>query len=340
MRKLASIQKIEKLSPIPNADMIEVASVLGWNLVVKKGEFNVGDICVYFEVDSYLDVNDSRYEFLKNSSFRNNEFMGPGLRIKTITLRGCLSQGLALPVSIFPEIVNPQIGDDVTEILKVRKWEMPEMLGSSGNAIGDKPYGIPTTDETRCQSMDVLRQELLGKPYYISTKIDGTSCTIYYLHNKVGVCGRNNEYKNDDKSPMWKYFNENNIPQKLIDYRRNLIIQGEFAGPGIQKNRLKLKGPGFYVFNIMTDDMKLLPLDDMIQICNDLGLTHVPIEERGDNFNYTLEELLEKARGKYSSGLDKEGIVIRPITPFWSYNLSKPLSFKVLNNDFLKKEKD
>ena len=341
MRKLVTIQKIDNLSPIPNADKIEVAKVMGWNIVVKKGEFNVGDICVYFEVDSYLDADDPRYEFLKSSSFRNNEFMGPGLRIKTISLRGCISQGLVLPISAFPELdKNIEIGTDVTDILKVRKWEMPEMLGSSGNAIGDKPFGIPTTDEIRCQSMDILRQELLGLPYYISTKIDGTSCTIYNLHDKIGVCGRNNEYKNDDKSPMWKYFNAEGIPERLQDYGKSLVIQGEFAGPGIQKNRLKLNGPAFYVFNIFDGDMKLLPLDNMLQVCNDLKLTPVPIEERGENFNYTLEELLEKARGKYPSGLDKEGIVIRPITPVWSYTLGKSLSFKVLNNDFLKKEKD
>lgn len=339
MRKLASIQTVDALTPIPGADAIEVAHVLGWKLVVNKGNFKVGDKCVYFEVDSYLPVDDKRYEFLRSSSYRNNEFMGEGFRIRTITLRGQLSQGLALPLSQFPELGDVNVGDDVSEALRVKKWDMPEVTGPVGTQKGLKPYGIPTTDETRVQSMDVLRTALLGKPYYISTKMDGTSCTIYCIHGEVGVCGRNFEYKDDGKSIMWDYFYRENIPERLKAYGKDIVLQGEFCGPTIQKNRIGLRTFTWYVFNVFDADMHLLPLDDALKICEELKLTHVPIEERGDSFNYTLDELLERARGKYElSGRPKEGIVIRPLTPEWSNDLGKALSFKVLNNDFLKKE--
>lgn len=342
MRHLVTIQKIDELLPIENADAIELAKILGWGLVVKKGEFKVGDPCVYFEVDSFLPANDPRYEFLRGSSYRNNEFMGEGMRIKTVTLRGCLSQGLALPLSQFPELDGKQVGDDVTELLGVVKWDMPEIAGPSGTQIGNKPFGIPTTDETRVQSVDELRQELLGKPYYISTKMDGTSCTIYKIGGKVGVCGRNYEFKDDGKSIMWKLFHKLGVVERLMAYPDDIVIQGEFCGPGIQKNRIGLRDYAFYVFNVFRyadTNMKLMNLEDMVKVCKDLDLTMVPIEETGDNFNYTLDELLEKARGKYPSGKDKEGIVIRPINPIWNMYLGKSLSFKVLNNDFLKKEK-
>ena len=342
MRQLVSIQKIDALLPIEGADAIEVARILGWGVVVKKGEFNVGDLCVYFEVDSFLPINDARYEFLRKSSYRNNDVMGEGLRIKTVTLRGCLSQGLALPLSAFPELDGYGLGDEVTEPLGVVKWEMPEISGPAGTQKGNKPFGIPTTDETRVQSADALRRDLLGKPYYISTKMDGTSCSIYKIDGQIGVCGRNYEFKDDGTSIMWKTFYRLGVIDRLKEYPGNIVIQGEFCGPGIQKNRIGLKNYDFFVFNAFdyNDQMRLMTLDEMTAVCKELDLTMVPIEERGDSFNYTLEELLVKATGKYPSGKDKEGIVIRPLTPFWHKRLNKSLSFKVLNNDFLKKEKD
>lgn len=338
-RKLATIQTIAAISPIQGADAIEVAHVLGWQVVVKKGEFKPGDKCVYFEVDSYLDHTDPRYGFLLSSSYRNNDFMGEGLRIRTITLRGKLSQGLALPYSLFPELGDREAGEDVTEALHVRKWELPEVVGSAGTIMGDKPFGIPTTDETRVQSADELRKALLKLPYYISTKMDGTSCTIYCIGGKVGVCGRNSEYRDDGKSAMWDYFHKIGLPERLKALEKDIILQGEFCGPGIQGNRLGLKEYRWWVFNIFDHaENRLMSLQEMMSYCSLLGISAVPIEEVGPCFYYSMEELLEKARGKYPSGKDKKGIVVRPQTPVWNQALHKSLSFKVLNNDFLKKE--
>lgn len=346
MRKLVSIQKIDKIIPIPDADAIELVKVLGWQCVAKKGEFKEGDLCVYFEVDAFLPVDDERYAFLKSSSYKKNEIIGEGYRIKTQKFRGCLSQGLALPVSLFPELKNCEIDGieidtDISELLGVKKWEMPEVLGSAGTIIGFKPCGIPTTDETRVQSIDELRTQMLGKPYYISTKMDGTSCTIYCINGKVGICGRINEYKDDENSSMWLYAKKHDIPNKLLALGRNIVLQGEFCGPKIQKNRLQLRDYEWFVFNILDADnnMKLLPLSDMVELCKQLEINTVPIEETNDSFNYTLSELLERAKGKYPSGQNKEGIVIRPLIPEFCSILGKELSFKVLNNDFLLKEK-
>ena len=203
MRKLVTIQKIVDITPIPDADKIELAQVLGWQCVIKKDTFKIGDLCVYFEVDSYLPINDIRFEFLRASSYRNNEVMGEGYRIKTQKLRGQISQGLVLPLSEFPELKNANIDEDVSTLLNVVKWDMPEMESNAGTIVGDKPHGIPTTDETRVQSIDALRQQLLGKRYYISTKMDGTSCTAYLKNGEFGVCSRNNLLKDDGKSSMW-----------------------------------------------------------------------------------------------------------------------------------------
>lgn len=93
MRKLVTIQKIMSLDPIPGADNIQVASVLGWKCVVRRDEFKVGDICAYFEIDSLLPV-ETWTDFLRKGDPRP-------FRLRTIKLRGVQSQGLALPMSHF-----------------------------------------------------------------------------------------------------------------------------------------------------------------------------------------------------------------------------------------------
>lgn len=341
MRKLATIQVIHNILPIEGADRIVLACILGWQCVVKKDEFKIGDKCVYFEVDSFLPI-DPRFEFLRSSSYKKNDIMGEGFRIKTQKFRGSISQGLCLPISVFPEITTTEVGTDVSELLNVVKWEMPEMTGNAGTIVGDKPFFIHTTDEMRVQTIDNLRKQLLGKPYYISTKMDGTSCSMYFRDGKFGVCGRKSEYKDDGKSTMWAYAYKNDIMGRLQKYGKDIVLQGEFVGPGIQKNRLKLKDFKWYIFNVMLlnpdGNYRIVGLDDMVKIVSELGLYTVPIEEVGDNFNYTLPELLARANGNYDSGMKKEGIVIRPVNPEFSKDLSSFLSFKVLNNEFLLKE--
>lgn len=149
MRELASIQVIKDIQPIKDADNIVVVSILGWKVVSKKGEFSLGDKCVYFEVDSFLPIEE-RYEFLRSSSYRNNDFMGEGFRLKTIKLRGQLSQGLALPLQEFPEISEEVAiaGTEVTELLKIKKWELPEVQGSFGTILGgwQKHQAAPRRD--------------------------------------------------------------------------------------------------------------------------------------------------------------------------------------------------
>ena len=342
MRNLVTLQKISEVKPIEGADLIELVLIKGWQCVAKKGEFAAGDTCVYFEVDSFLPI-DERYDFLRRTSYRDNEHMGVGFRIKTISMRGEISQGLALPLGSFPELTGLPVGADVTDLLGVRKWELPEQVSNAGVAIGDKPFGIPTTDEIRIQSAPEFLEYFIGKPYYISTKMDGTSCTVYCRDGKVGVCGRNNEYKEDIEScSMWAWVYKRGLKEKLLALGEDISLQGEFCGAGIQKNPLKLMEPNLYVFDVIkmgdNDRLSKVGLAELLGYCDKLGLDSVPIEETGDSFNYTLAELLEKARGKYPSGKDKEGIVVR--AQEYGRAGNQKLSFKVLNNDFLKKEQD
>jgi RNA ligase (TIGR02306 family) len=334
MRNLVTIQKVKSISEIPDSDFLELAHIMGWQCVVKKGEFKAEDLGVYYEVDSFLPVEE-RYEFLRNSSYRDNADNGQGFRIRTVKMRGQLSQGLFLPLEKFPELAGYNEGGDVTEKLNVKKWYIPETATAGGTIIGDKPGGVPTSDEIRLQSALELLDQLSGKPYYITTKMDGTSGTVYYVDGKTGCCSRNKEIKDEADALYWTPVYANGLKEKLAGYGKNIVLTGEICGPGIQKNKLRLQKIEWYVFDVFDwDSRRYFSYDQIREICSALGLQPVPLEERGESFSYNLETLLEKAKGKYPSGLDKEGIVVRDAAS------PKGISFKVLNNDALLKEKE
>ena len=343
-RKLASIQRIWKIEPIEGADRIELAYVLGWKCVVNKGQFQPMDLAVYYEIDSFLPIR-PEYEFMRASSYKKNDIVGEGFRIRTQKFRGQLSQGLLLPVSLFPEIPSDvEIDTDVTEILGVKKWEIEERATTGGTIVGTLPRDIPYTDETRIQANPELLHEFAGLEYYISTKMDGSSHSIGIDENGFHVTGHNYEYKDDGSSAFYNLVNDRGFKEKLEAFTAKtglttLTVQGELCAPGIQNNRLKLTKPEWYVFTIR-ENGKRVGLNRMLSICKELGFTSVPIEEVDVDLptKYpTVEDLLQRADGNYASGGKKEGIVIRPTEPIFSASIDAELSMKVVSNKYLLK---
>ena len=324
----ALIKKIDNIEPIKDADRIELAFVEGWQVVIKKNEFKINDLCIYVEIDSLVDSENSYFEFLRERHFR----------VRSIKLKKCLSQGLILPMSLLPE-GEYNIEDDVSELLNIQHYERALDHSLNGIAKGNFPSFISKTDETMIQSVKAVLSEINGFPYYISTKIDGTSATYFYHDIKgYGACSRRLELCEGD-GVYWrmgvKYDLVNKLKKYYDDHSIYLTIQGEIAGPGIQKNRLELKDHELFVFNAFDiKEGKYFNYDELKRVCNELNLTMVPIEEEGEYFDYTLEELLNKSKGNYFSGKLKEGIVIRPKYEMYSDRLHGRLSFKVINNDF------
>lgn len=167
MRKLASIQKIKALEPIPCADAIEKATVLGWQLVVKKGEFQVNDLAVYCEIDSIL-PDWPAFEFLKPR----------GMRIRTVRLRGQISQGICFPLSVLPAGVEVVEDADCTDVLGIVKYEPPIPACLSGVMKGSFPSFIPKTDETRVQVLQPVLDAYAGERCVVTEKLDGAQQRI------------------------------------------------------------------------------------------------------------------------------------------------------------------
>ena len=145
-RALAHVEKIEWIRPIDGADNIELIGVLGWCCVAKKDEFKVGDLAVYVEIDSKCNESDKRFAFLESKHYK----------VKTMKLGkfNVISQGLALPISLFPELSNKKIGDDVTKELKITYSSLDDIQRKSSGVNKDDKY----------KSMAQRHQKLFSKP--------------------------------------------------------------------------------------------------------------------------------------------------------------------------------
>lgn len=329
MRKLASIQKIISVVPIPEADSIECVEVLGWHVVVKKGEFKAGDLCVYIEIDSVLPKR-PEFEFLEKVKYR----------VKTIRMRKQLSQGICFPLSILNTISTEEdIGKDVTEALEIVKHDPPEISGPgfvAGFTKGAFPGYVPKTDEVRIQAHPGLLEEIKDIPCYVSVKLDGTSSTFAIKDGEIDICSRNMSKKDYKSCIYWDMAKKYNIVKTLKKYD-NIAIQGEIVGPGIQKNKLGLEEPCLFVFDVYdVKKAEYYSYKPLMAFCAENKLATVPIKYECIVGEKTINELLYMAKGKYANGHNQEGIVVRAVIEQQSNVLKgERLSFKVINNDYL-----
>jgi RNA ligase (TIGR02306 family) len=247
-------------------------------------------------------------------------------------------------LSHFPQLTNVSEGDDVTEMLNVVKFDFPIPAALAGDIKGSFPSFLIKTDETRIQSEPNLTNELTGHPYYITEKLDGTSATYYYNNGQFGVCSRNLELKEKDGNTYWRVANEYKLEEILEKDGRNLCIQGEVCGPGIQKNPLNLHKPQLFVFNVYDiDSGRYFSMYEMMVFCDQHELKMVPLVEAGEVYpGYSPDALLNMADGLYEGTKNiREGIVVRSQkeVPHAFYS-PKRVSFKAINNKYLLKHGD
>ena len=348
IRTLATAQRIDSVQPIPGADQIVLAGVLGWSVVVKSSEFAAGDRVVYCEVDSLLPEK-PEFEFLRKSSFRpaHHEagFDRPaGFRIKTVRLRGQVSQGICLPINVLPEGTPGEIGDDVTGLLGVTKYETPPPAGMAGRVRGTFPQWLPKTDETRMQLLAPLLDTYRGLTFAVTEKLDGTSFTAFLRGGEFGVCSRNLELDlTDSESLLVRYAASTGLESQLTRLRdalgHDVAVQGEMIGPGIQGNKYALPAHELRVFSLLdVRERRLVDHDLAVASLDAIGLKRVP-ELAPVVLSHTVAELVKLSEGRsvLNAAAHREGIVLRPMTQIEDAVLGGRLSFKVINPQFLLK---
>lgn len=338
MRKLASIQRILSLDPIQGADKIEKARVLGWQCVVLKGEFSVGDLGVFFEIDSLLNHEKAWSQVLSARRYR----------VKTIKLKGIISQGLMLPLWKIPEVeawfranaLPLEEGHDVTELLQVEQYDPFPDKGSPGRIIDPAalfPHFIPKTEAVRIQSAPALLTELVAtNGFMITEKLDGQSMTVWRREGKVGVASR--KYTVSPDHPMHIHAMSTGLFDKIP---WDFAVQGEYVGPGAHGNPMGLPKNYFYVFDVWDiNQQKYVDSEDMFPLLQRWDIATVPLVGnvlacKGQPFleiDYWLKRAAMPSEGKSKP---REGIVVRPRKETYSPILGDRLKFKVIHPEYL-----
>ena len=364
MRKLASIKTISDLLPIEGKDRIELAIIEGWQIIVKKGEYQIGDKTIFVEIDSVL-PDKPEFDFLRKNKFR----------IKTMKMSGVLSQGICFPMSILPE-GEYNLEDDVTDIIGIKQYEATrdieteDVIDNTSKKFQHPvfkflfrfsvirklllpkkqnkgfPEFISKTDETRIQNIPNMLKNKDVK-FIVREKVDGQSGTFFLkkMNKKwfwqkqsydFGVCSRNMRLWNETNSSYWfvaKKYNIKAVLEDLIGDNDFVAIQGECVAPSVQGNKYKVTEPDVYVFNLIYPDRKVCCLDYEVDFLNKYGLKLCPLVAVDFILPDTVNELLDFATGK-SALYDtlREGIVLR------SYY--KNISFKTVSPDFLIKHNE
>lgn len=346
-RKLASIQRVAEVKQIAGADAIEAVRINGWWTVCLKGEYQVGDTVIFCEIDSFIPTTIA--PFLTKAGHSPKVYNGiEGERLKTIRLRGQLSQGLVLSFSHILSVLGPCAdelsrayfsndfaieGTDVTELLGITKWEAPEYAGKNLEARGNFPVFIQKTDQSRVQNLgkDLVAQ--YGNSFEVTIKLDGSSTTVYVNGEDFGVCSRNVNLKDVEGNAFWDIAKAEDLHNKIRTTGRNLAVQGELLAPNVQGNFEKVTKPTFRCFSIWDIDKQeyLLP-NERRALCANTGIPHVPVVDDAFVLNHSVDELLALAEGDgMNPGVKREGLVFKSNT--------SQFSFKAVSNSYLLSKK-
>lgn len=360
MRKLASIQKVTSVSPIEGADKIEKITVLGWELVAKKDEFKPGDMVVYIEIDSVLPER-PEFEFMRERKFR----------VRTVKLRGQVSQGICFPLSVLPYGgYGSMVGDDVTDVLGIKKYDpqadaekaVTERRHLIHNKRIDKffmrykwyryftiqpkrlpfPSWIKKTDEDRIQLFPNICQQFKGVLFRATEKVDGQSATYFIIRNRrrmfwqpkysFGVCSRNFQLIRPDDSTYWQVAKKMNIKKRMLDYVKKHADTNEMVIQG------EIIGPKIQSNKYRLDELQLKIFNYFengvyFDLCPAFK-PHEHVECVGVwKLPGTIPEAVEMAKGlSVHANVPREGVVLRLG--------DGSFSFKIINPDFLLKYSD
>lgn len=339
-RKLAYVVEVADVSPVEGSDFLDLVKFLGWQAVVSRDSFKVGDKGVFFEADTEISAP------LGRVIAPNNKLIKDGIKVKVSRIRGALSHGLLLPVEDFYEAFSKDFidynADDLTELFGLEQPRSEEVYVDGEKVIRVFHPVISKTDEIRGQSNPRYLEALHGKPYYITEKIDGTSRTIVFEDGEFSVYTRRTLVAENESALVYKILEESGVIDSIKKAGEDVYLQGELYGEKIQGNRLKIKGNRFAVFNIgnpktgayysRTDWEEVLK-----RIDPDGKIELVKTIDTGDSFNYDFKELSAIANEFYEgTNYVREGIVIRPLheDTLSGEKFGERLSFKILSEEY------
>jgi len=335
-RAMAWVAVIDAVERHPNADSLDICTVGGWRVVAKLGEFNAGDLAIYVSIDSWVPTEIAA--FLSKGK-EPREYNGVrGERLRTVKLRGTVSQGLLLSRMVALDKTGEiAVGMDVSQLLNIQKWEAPVPAQLAGQVRGMFPSFIPKTDQERIQNLasELKEWAVSADTWNITEKLDGSSMTVYIVGDDVGVCSRNLDLKEDAANSFWRVAKAEGLIEILrhahAEFGVNIALQGELIGEGIQGNHYRITGQTFRLFDVYDiDAQRYWTLEEKMMFCDRYRVNHVPIVHRQFTLSMTMDELLKFAevRSGVNPAALQEGYV-------FVNNRDPSASFKVISNEWL-----
>jgi len=342
------VRAIDTVSVHPNADRLEICRVKGldYQFVYAKGVLHPDDLVVYFPVDSLIVPELIEVMGLtgKLSGHQRN-------RVKTIALRGAISQGVVIPIDkIHKYLQDFKGGDqnleaeqqDLTELLDVKKYIPPEIPCHCGNLV-PLPDGVPKYDLEGCDNHPDIVELLMELPVLITEKVEGTNFSITYNLKDGSIRVNQHGYSivevpvEGKENSFWKIARNEN----LIDLARDICKMGEFEtttifgemiGWGIQDNIYKLRNHKVLFYDILGDH-KWVSAFNKIRLFTEAegredssSTLFVPVLSIGMTLKTWLcgRSVKEASNGKSQlyDGL-REGIVITPMNEQWNPEIGR-----------------
>jgi len=348
MRDLAKISRIDNLEPIAKKDRIELATVENYTVIVKKGEFKVGDLCVYVFYDTVL-PKIKQFEFLGANCY---SVLYDGYRIKNMKMAGVYSSGIVFPISIVDKKYR-KYGKDVTkalgvvrydpeekrdELAKVKRpvfdWLMRyEILNKFYYKFNPKkkkftkcyPSTVRKSNESNIEQVfNKLIKKNKDDLFYLTEKMEGSAGTWLLINEKGETVYKqfsHNVYKSPDIASEWTTVgNDNKLEMKLRNYKEktgvNLAIQGEVCGPKLQSNIYGFEKVRLFVYKVTdVDTGKAFNYSELIEFCKQNDLETVPVLGTSKLLD-NVDLMLEHCEGnsvfkKKNNPVKREGVVWR-----------------------------
>lgn len=341
-----TIEEISELRSHSNADRLLIASLkgLGFQFIVAKDLWKVGDKCLYFPLDAILPE-----QLLIALKLEGKLAGGKKNRVKTIKLRGEISQGLVGPLSLLeglePDHWTPE---EITKFLGVEKYE-PEinLPRSLDGRLVELPPGVGIYDIENCERYPAALQSLLEQPVLITEKVEGSHFAVAVIDGKTWICQRRFALEPVPDKPE-HFFWEVAKKEGLIEFAntlaeefktQHLILRGEILGPNIQSNIYYLSERKVLFFDLQVDQ-RYVDAPVFLDRFNRHGKQAllVPVLSNGPTLADWLagQPIREASNGQ--SVLHKtmrEGIVIRPLKEQFSSDIGARLILKQISPEYL-----
>ncbi len=350
---IVEVCKIEEVKKHPNADKLDIVTVKGWQCIVSKDLYEVGNIVIYCPPDSIIPQNlveKYKLEFLKKHA-----------RVGTIKLRGEISQGLILDIDCLSISKKHSVGQDVAEELGITKYEQPEPNytlkgGQQQKKRKSNPLFDKYTDIENINNFNKILEE--GESVIITEKIHGCNARYGNLPVNTNVFwgfilklfGKNYEFVYGSRTIQKKWSNIHRgfykedvwgIIAKRYKFAewlpKDYIIYGEIYGARIQDLTYGLKDDiDFRVFDVKYKG-KYLNNDELalfeFEYLKPHSVKFVPIIFQG-NYNNKTRELLSKGNSFIDINQIREGCVIKPLIERENRTLGRVI-LKSINPDYL-----